>query len=371
MYIWFFNPENDLCLANGDPNFVPPASARRLAQDLLLLPLSWAAPEDLLLTENEQSPEFPLHARFMPWGWSEQVVKRLLRMGAPSALLPTSAELEKIRFLSHRRTGIDFLQALSAPEDSPFREIRLPQELFSSEDVVSHLRQYPDTLLKTPWSSSGKGLYWTNSGTSDNLLRWLQMPLKKMGSVLAEPILDKVCDFAMGFEILSPTQIRFLGYSLFETDEKGSYRGNLLRSNEQIREQLRMFIPLTQLEWLEERIPRVLASLVGTDYRGIVGIDMMVHRAGDRLHLHPCVEINLRMTMGMAARLFYDRHVEPGAVGNFYIHHDPSPAELARLHTVLAQTHPPVYREDRLVRGFLPLTPRHADSTYSAYVILE
>ena len=28
-----FNPEHELCLANGDPNFVPPESALRFGRD--------------------------------------------------------------------------------------------------------------------------------------------------------------------------------------------------------------------------------------------------------------------------------------------------------------------------------------------------
>jgi hypothetical protein len=38
-------------------------------------------------------------------------------------------------------------------------------------------------------------------------------------------------------------------------------------------------------------------------YQGIVGIDMMVVRGG---LIHPCVEINLRMNMGVVAMKLYE-----------------------------------------------------------------
>ena len=41
-------------------------------------------------------------------------------------------------------------------------------------------------------------------------------------------------------------------------------------------------------------------------YEGIVGIDMMVVRGG---LIHPCVEINLRMNMGVVAMKLYEKGV--------------------------------------------------------------
>ena len=44
------------------------------------------------------------------------------------------------------------------------------------------------------------------------------------------------------------------------------------------------------------------------------GYDGLPVRQGERLSIvHPCVEINMRMNMGVVARLFYDRFVAPGS----------------------------------------------------------
>ena len=53
-----FNPEHDLCLANGDPNFVPPESALRFGRECAGLN-SWIETGDGII----------------PWGW-DAVLKR-------------------------------------------------------------------------------------------------------------------------------------------------------------------------------------------------------------------------------------------------------------------------------------------------------
>ena len=36
--LYLFNPDNDLSLASGEVNYMPPATARRMAEELALLP---------------------------------------------------------------------------------------------------------------------------------------------------------------------------------------------------------------------------------------------------------------------------------------------------------------------------------------------
>ena len=43
MYLYLFNPDNDLALGNNSPYYQPPASARQMAADLAVLP-AWVAP---------------------------------------------------------------------------------------------------------------------------------------------------------------------------------------------------------------------------------------------------------------------------------------------------------------------------------------
>ena len=44
MKLYVFNPDTDMALANNEENYMAPASACRMAQDLALLPVWYANP---------------------------------------------------------------------------------------------------------------------------------------------------------------------------------------------------------------------------------------------------------------------------------------------------------------------------------------
>ena len=109
--LYIFNPEHDLALASGETNYMAPASARRMASELALLPM-WYAEEGSavlapsaynldyvkkiqellglsvdLMTEPELASERNLDIR--PWGWDVALRKRLSGLGMDEALLPS------------------------------------------------------------------------------------------------------------------------------------------------------------------------------------------------------------------------------------------------------------------------------------------
>ncbi len=112
----------------------------------------------------------------------------------------------------------------------------------------------------------------------------------------------------------------FAGYSLFSTNEQGAYIGNLLASDSQIEESIAC-CPVDELMVIREALRTELASIYGNTYTGYLGVDMMVCRSDKEngYRVHPCVEINMRMNMGVVARLFYDRFVAPGSKGCFAV----------------------------------------------------
>ena len=52
MKLYLFNPDSDLALANNESNYIAPASARRMAQDMALLPIWYAAPDSAVLAPS-------------------------------------------------------------------------------------------------------------------------------------------------------------------------------------------------------------------------------------------------------------------------------------------------------------------------------
>ncbi|MEG1586319.1 MAG: hypothetical protein RR346_05540 [Bacteroidales bacterium] len=365
MQLHLFNPENDLALANGDPNFVAPVSARKLARDLASLPAWWSEPDDLIFEEKKDYSDVPLTV-CAPWGWSAEVKKRFLKAGVSTALLPTDDQIERIRELSHRRTGISILNALADDSAYSWQLPSLPEELFSLSDVERFVEQNPLSVLKIPWSSSGKGLHWVDQYPAFNRENWLRPVFEKTGSVMGEVVCDKVLDFAMVFYAEKNGVVCFRGYSLFETDKRGSYSGNKLLPDDAIVDVLCEYVESAQLLQLQLSLCRILSEQIKGDYVGYLGVDMLVYADRDApgFLLHPCIELNLRMTMGIAARLFYDKHT-CGGEGIFSIIH------LARkkgLYDRFLQgdiSHPE-WSGDRLRTGCLLLTPVNKHTQYVA-----
>ena len=92
---------------------------------------------------------------------------------------------------------------------------------------------------------------------------------------------------------------------------------------------------------------------------GYLGVDMMICRqeGGREYVVHPCVEINMRMNMGVVARLFYDNYVAPGRMGYFNIEYFPDNETLRVQHERDMKDYPLVIEGGRLVSGYLPLVP--------------
>ena len=82
----------------------------------------------------------------------------------------------------------------------------------------------------------------------------------------------------------------FLGVSVFEASGRGKYHRNIEAGQLSLWNMIGVLTP----EVIEKQ-RHALQSVIGSDYDGPLGIDMLVTSAGT---LHPCVELNLRHTMG-------------------------------------------------------------------------
>ena len=87
-------------------------------------------------------------------------------------------------------------------------------------------------------------------------------------------------------------EVTFMGYSLFYTGKSGMYEGNRLLSNEAIWKQLSQYVPSKVLTDLENCLKYRLSALVGTVYKGYLGVDMMICRFPENekpvFRIHPC-----------------------------------------------------------------------------------
>lgn len=393
-----FNPENDLALANGSPYFCAPDSARMMRNDLSLLPIWYAAgkgtvcidtlPEDSEWLEMISklkldadwivSDSLPPHLLsdsdlfLSPWGWSPACVDFFRKRGIADQLLPDADQMDLVRQLSHRSTSLTVLCELRQNTSLPFASFESGVELTTLDQIHNFAAQHKSCVYKAPWSGSGKGIHWrTTHHKMERLDHWAEGILAKQGSVIAEQKYNKILDFAMEFHC-QELQASFSGYSLFYTDLYGTYKGNLLASDSHIEKQIGQYVSPEILQRLRQSLENTLTTLIAPHYNGYLGIDMFVYQTEvEHYAIHPCVEINLRMNMGMAARLIYDLHVEEGKQGIYSVDYVKDASELYTDHCQRMETQKGVIRNGKLSSGYFSLTPVTPKSHYRARVEIK
>ena len=318
MKLLVFNPEHDLALAANLSNFTAPHAGRQLRADLGFIPAIWAAADDRVLVENVEDAERRFlrltrrpFGRFIAkeqirkhqfsavdvWGWDLAIRAYLLRWGLDAAIMPSVTQIDVIRQLSHRRYAMQLLERLQMPST-----IGSSFETDQMSDITGRLDSGEHLVVKAPWSSSGRGICFVDGCLNIYDNGWLRHVIEKQGSVMVEPYYNKVKDFGMEFLSDGCGVVNYVGLSLFQTSN-GAYTGNILASEEEKEIAISHYIPIDLLKSVQQKICIEMGALLKDRYTGAFGIDMMVIRRddGDGFLLHPCVEINLRRTMGHVA----------------------------------------------------------------------
>lgn len=329
MKLHVFNPEHDLALAAHKPYFTAPAAGRKLRHDLAFLPALWASADDLVLVDDINFAKqcidrlgLPTSAQLtdrttlrtllckqscvepQPWGWDLTVRQELADLGIAPDHLPDNRALEDIRQLSHRAWSAHHLLPSLI---STAQTIGTSWVVTSTDEVRRLTTLHGPLVVKAPWSSSGRGLRYLLADTDTHNVsidryqaNWMTNVIRHQGTLIAEPLYDKLLDFAMEFESDGQGTVTYLGLSLFATIH-GAYTGNVIATEEDKLRQITDHIPEQVFHTVKQQIISLLSSLFDGHYQGPFGIDMMiVHHDGTAL-LHPCVELNLRHTMGHAA----------------------------------------------------------------------
>lgn len=330
MTLHIFNPEHDLSIACNMRNFTPPYAARQLRDDLGYIPALWASEGDAVLVSDKtravtdftelkhslgpimkDAPLLYKGVTFVEenglaglcidkidvWGWDVSIRERLERIGVDRALLPDDACLDTVRELSHRRNAATLLKHVKSDGmagDS--------YECTDYDSVERLLAGYGNIVVKAPWSSCGRGLRLVQKSMTVHQAGWVKNMLKAQGSVIIEPYYNKIMDFGMEFVCRHDGVVDYAGLSLFDTDN-WSYTGSLLATEDYKRGVLSEYIRPERLDEVMENIAGSLGRMYAGRYIGPFGVDMMIVAGEDGrgCMLHPCVEINLRRTMGHTA----------------------------------------------------------------------
>lgn len=385
-----FNPEHDLALAFGGTNYTPPPMARLLRRDLQMLPAWISQQNDFILSQNPEidnnwisiiNSRYNIGARttfisnisqfdcIKPWGWNLFLKRRLSLDGAKESTLPTENDIDNIRRLSHRRISIDIHRIFL--EKMPHLQDNTPMEFHQMEEVLDFARKYPNAYTKAPWSSSGKGIYRALDISGLDFTRWCSGIIKRQGSIMCEKPLDSILDFAMEF-YCDKGNTSFIGYSIFNNDSHCSFSDGLLMSTSHLHNKiLSIFDDEYTLLSVRNCAIEILNTLVAPYYNGYAGIDMMIYKdhTGAR-QINPCIELNLRTTMGVVSSIIGNQFLHENVSGSFHVEFHKSVITPDYIIKLEKQNPLRISSDGKILSGIQFLTPLYPDSQYCSYILI-
>ena len=337
MKLHIFNPEHDIALATNVRRFTAPHAARQLRSDLGFLPALWADDGDIVLVDDvetavrrsrhlkqfmadvlfvtiddfrqiwRQNSDFYSGLKASPWGWDLGVAETLLKTRMPRYAYISFMKrfISDIRRVSSRRWAAEKL-LVPLRESLPFDTVGEAKYIDDASDLT--FSEGHPVVWKAPWSSSGRGIRYIHDRQQfERNLSWARRVIAQQKGIMVEPYYQKVFDFAMEFETTSERvrntysyNLVYKGLSLFTT-KNGAYTGNIIATERAKREILSKYIPENVLEILKNKIVELMKPVAEDIYHGPFGVDMMIVSEGGKLAVHPCVELNLRRTMGHVA----------------------------------------------------------------------
>jgi hypothetical protein len=397
----YFNPGHETAILFGKPNYTAPENVRKMIHDLSILPAWYADSGDYVLAEENIDPQFfnqfPKNSRpsiqilsskgiiernndklrtmiATPWGISPHSLHQFEILKKKNSL-PLEIPLWKNEYteLTSRRSAAKCLDII--------REILQNEQIPDTPIFISSLNEldyYLPThegpfVLKTPFSSSGRGLLWLNKKSlSNQQLIWINGAIKKQGCFSIEHAYNKVTDFAMEFYSDGKGNIHFEGLSTFGTNKNGAYEGNSLESQESMEKHFGEYFQQRYFNKIKEAVTKALQTIYGKTYNGFLGVDMMIYKNSDsQILIHPCIEVNMRYTIGLVALKLREKYVHKAAKGYLYIKYENQNGEALQRHLHFSQQFPPQIKDDKIRTGYFPLCPITEKTHYTAFIILE
>lgn len=400
--IYFFNPTCELSIANGSFSYMPPLLLQEMERDLSILPFAFGAETDFVLVENLPSAGFVQKLKdagfvlptfchiadieslpagsignIYPWGWSPAAHFKLKNLKEKCTdefkASPVFNWKKEHQLLFERSTSLSFLGEIlnNNPPDWFIDRSLTGVKVTSCEEIESLLENHLPMVIKAPISSSGRGIQIIRRKKLNMSKRqWISGILKQQNYLIAEPFLEKQTDLSFQFQVMPNSEIDYLGFSIFETNSNGQYKGTLIHPD------LKIILPGKNAVELEEII-RTTANVISKAlkksvfanlYRGYLGVDALIFKDQERLMIQPCIEINSRMNMGVLS-LFLEKKIHPDTRGQFELFYG-SPGEYHHMEKEQTRLYPPKFKDGKLCSGFLSLVEPDMHKKFGAYISL-
>ncbi len=402
--IYYFNPTCEYAVGNGQPSWQPNLLLQKMEEDLGVLPVYFSGQKDVVLVKKMPPvpfirrmenigiaiPEFfPVQEvardnnfavrsknRLLPWGWSP-AVHRLLGPLKPSC----SAEFNEspvaqwrpcYRDLYSRKFAREILSSLlpHLPSEVMIKSHMLPEVCTSVKQIEELQSRWGKIMVKAPWSSSGRGLQpLTKVPVVTKVQEKLQGIINDQGYAMAEPFLNKQLDLALQFEI-KKGKVQYLGVSRFIADRKGRYEGNYLNGWPSGLDSAVVRFAEDMCNLLPGPVAEVIeASDLSKSFEGSFGVDTLIYTDEEgSLRINPCLELNLRMTMGLLS-LRLEKIIDPGKRAVFKTWYYPGKPFLRYIQE-MEQKHPLNIEGGKIKSGFMALVPADEGTQFGACILI-
>ena len=412
----YFNPNHEAAILHGGAHFSPKKNVQTMQKDLAALPLWYANDGDYVLVEDETATDYfsALPKQFQPkaiaissqqlatsshktlainpqtnltacpWGLSPQSITHFQQLKlCQTSRSPFLASLSIpewnpiLKQLASRETAalcLDTVKGLLAESSPELCNIQTPFFCSSMEEVDTYMEKVTSLpyIFKMPFSSSGRGLLWIRKLPMDkNERAWVDRAIKGQGLVSIEPALDGVADYAWEFFSDGNGRVHYVGLSTFATDKRGCYTGNILQNPQEAEKNIASLFGKTY-ELFKKSILISLEKHYAPFYKGYLGVDIMSYqRENKRVHLHPCIEVNVRNTMGLLALRLSERLLSHTTMkGEFKLLFFKKQGESLQEHITLQKKYPLRMNNEGDTLGYFSLCPVRKETHFLAYVIL-
>ncbi len=252
---------------------------------LQFLPVLYGGEEDAMLISDEPGQEYwdSLNVKPPAYFTLEEFPKDLeIESWGPSQLI---AHWAKSRGLNYSIPPWEVVKEVNSKQFSFENSPKLPDAelLFNESQAKRWLESFPDSkVLKTCYGVSGKGHLIIENEEWKRIAAFLQSEWDKDLPVIAEPWVERILDFSTQWLIDRDGQVAYVGATICQNDRRGQYQHNEVGDEKTLFGDKLSF--LTEHRQHAESILHIIAS---KGFFGNVGIDAMLYRHSNNIHLHP------------------------------------------------------------------------------------
>ena len=291
-------------------------SRHPLCLQLQFLPLLYAQPEDSVAVTTFPNPDYL--AALQRTGWWPNGLPQLMLLQTTDPLRGAHClswgPSRRVQAWAHMRqmhydipSDWQTVRLINSKAFS-FRYSRLPEAslLYHEHELIDWLHGIEGVkVIKTCFGLSGQGNRLIDASYPNaEDLAFCRKEWHQGRPLIAEPWLNRLCDFSTQWFIHPDKQIEGIGAARFDTNSQGIYQGTLAGPEKILFAGYESF-----LQEHKQLAQQALKEAAALGFFGSVGVDALLYRCGqtESICLYPIVEINGRQTMSLVAMRLQQR----------------------------------------------------------------